>query len=94
MCLLSLGQSKRHSILVFSKLATLMVLLPILFHLHGLPGAVWAVALAHFSIVPLACYYAAREGLLAPRKELLSLPALPAGIAAGSLVSTLLAQVT
>jgi O-antigen/teichoic acid export membrane protein len=94
MCLLSLGQSKRHSILVFSKLATLMVLLPILFHLHGLPGAVWAVALAHFSIVPFACYYAAREGLLAPRKELLSLPALPAGIAAGSLVSTLLAQVT
>jgi O-antigen/teichoic acid export membrane protein len=94
MCLLSLGQSKRHSILVISKLAALIVLLPILFHRYGLPGAVWAVALGHFSIVPFAFYYAAREGFLAPRKELLSLPALLVGIAAGSLLSTLLGQIT
>jgi O-antigen/teichoic acid export membrane protein len=91
-CLLSLGQSRRHSLLAIAKLITLAVSLPIAFHLYGLPGAVWAVVLSHLSIMPLALFFAAREGFLAPSRELLPLPALPVGAAVGFLLSTLLAK--
>jgi O-antigen/teichoic acid export membrane protein len=83
MCLLSLGRAHLHSHLVLVRLVTLFPAMLLGFHSFGLAGAVWGVVASYFSVAPLAFIYAAREGVLDVRKELLMLPALAVGAAAG-----------
>ncbi len=62
------------------------------FHLYGLIGAVWGIALSFFSSVPLVIYYQAKHDILDIRRELYALLGLPAGLAAGLLLNVILAH--
>jgi O-antigen/teichoic acid export membrane protein len=71
------------------RLASLLVLVPLAFHLAGPTAAVWAVALHSFSTLPLVGWFNSRLGLNDVRKEFVLLGILPAGYAFGVAMAAL-----
>ena len=53
------------------------------FHFADLAGAVWGIVFSYFSSLPLVMFYSARLGLFDPRKELIALSLLIAGLISG-----------
>src|SRR6266571_8966442 len=62
------------------RVITLFLIMPIGFHLFGLPGALCGIVLSYFSWVPIAILYQVRYGLFDVRRELFVLPAVLVGI--------------
>lgn len=86
-CFMVLGVPEAMSHTSAIRLAALCVLVPAGFHFFGLPGALWAIVLSHFSWLPAAMAFAVRRGLFDARKELLLPPALLLGAAAGMVLN-------
>jgi len=87
---LALGIPRYLSIMNVVRFLSLFILVPVLYHFAGIQGAIWGVALHALVTVPLVFVFNARLHLNDFRKELLVLPALPAGYLCGQLVNTLL----
>jgi O-antigen/teichoic acid export membrane protein len=83
---LAMGIPRYLSILNIVRFLSLFILVPVLYHFAGIPGAIWGVALHALVTVPLVYIFNARLNLNNFRKELLVLPALPAGYFCGQLL--------
>jgi O-antigen/teichoic acid export membrane protein len=70
MCLLSVGDARAHSNVVMARLVTVLVGVPIGFHLAGLTGAVWSVVASYLSVIPVSLIYSARRHLIEARVEI------------------------
>ena len=69
------------------RLITLYLTMPIGFYLFGLPGGIFGMVLAYFTTIPMIVKHAVRHDIFDLRKELLVLPAVPAGLIAGTFVN-------
>lgn len=81
--LLAHGQAAALSAILAVRLATSFVAIPVGFHLFGLPGALCGLVLSQFAYVPVIFYFSARAGLFDVRRELVPLPMIGVGMAAG-----------
>jgi O-antigen/teichoic acid export membrane protein len=72
------------------RLVVLALLTPTGFSLFGLPGALWAIVLSYFSWLPLTIFHLLKYKLVDVRKELLALPALPAGMLLAKIITVAL----
>ena len=86
---LAIRKSRPVGILMLVRLPLLYLLTPLAFHLFGLVGALWAVALGALSNVPVAWWFQYREGVFDLRREVAIWLALPLGWMAGFGVSSL-----
>jgi O-antigen/teichoic acid export membrane protein len=82
-CFLVLGEPQQMSAIGAIRLAALGAAVPLGWHFFGLAGALWAIVLSYFSILPTTIAFVVRHGLFDARKELGLLPALLAGVALG-----------
>ncbi len=80
---LALGMPRLLSNITTLRLIAIYAFVPFGFYTQGLEGAIWGVALSHFSRWPLIFYYGNKMNLLDLRKELVVLPFIPVGAAAG-----------
>jgi O-antigen/teichoic acid export membrane protein len=80
---MALGHTKWLTVLSFFKMVTLLVALPLGFHLYGTLGAVWGIVAASMINHPLGWWFMRKTGLLNWRKELLPLPAALLGYGCG-----------
>jgi O-antigen/teichoic acid export membrane protein len=88
-CCLALGKPRVLTGQIAVRGIALYTLVPPAFHYFGLDGALWVIALNRaFSIVPLF-YFKLRHGLVDMKKELIVLPSLLVGGAAGEVFSRL-----
>lgn len=84
------GQSKLTSMANLMRFIGLFASVPIGFHLGGLTGAVWAVAISSMSAWPLAIYHRKKHGFPSWQADKWVLPALGAGLALGWLINLLI----
>ena len=82
---LAMGIPRLLSNITTVRLVSIYSLVPLGFYSWGLEGAIWGIALSHFSRWPLIIYYGNKMNLLDLRKELMVLPLIPAGAFAGYL---------
>jgi hypothetical protein len=82
-CLIALGAPKHFPQFNAIRLASLFVFTLAGFHVFGFAGAVCGVVLSYFSWLPVATYYKIKYQIFDIRKELLVLPPLLLGMAAG-----------
>jgi O-antigen/teichoic acid export membrane protein len=80
LCFLALGLPQIISYSAAVRLVTLILTVPLGFHLFGFTGALCGIVLAQLATVPVILTYMARRGLLDVRKELLLLLVLPASV--------------
>jgi O-antigen/teichoic acid export membrane protein len=73
-CYLALGFPKWLLLQNIIRMIALYLSVPFAYFLYQLPGAIWAVVLSMFSVVPLTIYLEYRLGILDVKKELLVLP--------------------
>ena len=73
-CYLALGLPKWLTLQKTIRLLVLYLAVPIAFFMYQLPGAIWAIVLSMFSIVPVTIYANSRLGILDVKKELIALP--------------------
>jgi hypothetical protein len=85
--LLAHGQAAAFSVILGVRLASSLVALPLGFYLFGLPGALGGLVLSQFAPIPVIFFFSARAGLLDVRRELVVLPMIGLGMAAGMLVN-------
>ena len=90
-CFLALGKPKLLVPVIGIRLITLCSLLPVIYSLYGLPGALWVVALSKLFSLPLVFYFKRQLGLISVKWEVLVLPALFVGCLFGYLLNTLVA---
>ncbi|WFU18785.1 oligosaccharide flippase family protein [Bradyrhizobium sp. CB3481] len=90
---LALGVPKLQSNIVLLRLVFLVILTPGGFYFFGFIGSLWGIVISHFSYLPLIISYNFRHGLFDLRKEIYLLAFVPAGLAAGSLLSLLIGYV-
>jgi len=86
-CFMALGATRLLSYVGTLRLATLLVLTPIGFHLFDLQGFLLGILLSHFSQVPLTIFYQIKYGLFDLRKELVLIPAVIVGLAMGKAIN-------
>ena len=67
---LALGLPKLQSNIVIARLAILFIGTPLGFHFFNLPGAIIAIVISHFAIIPLIIFYNKRHELFDLRLEL------------------------
>lgn len=79
----AIGKPKYWAAINFIKLVSISISLPLLFKLHGLEGAIYAVALHPIATLPLHYWLMRRLGVLDVKYELMVLPAWPAGYILG-----------
>jgi O-antigen/teichoic acid export membrane protein len=84
---LALGQPKLQSNIVLARLVLLFAVTPVFFHFYGLPGAIWAIVVSHFSSVPFVIFYNLRNNVFNLYREVLHLCWIPIGFAAGKLLA-------
>jgi O-antigen/teichoic acid export membrane protein len=84
-CFMALGMPRVDLNCIVIQLVTLFVVTPIAFHYWGVPGSIWAIALSHFSYLPLIIWYSIRYRLLDARKELFLLLMVVVGMGAARL---------
>lgn len=82
-CFLAMGKPKLQSSLIFVNLVCLYVAGFSMYHWYGFHGAVWAIACSALATIPLILFYLKRFGILDWKKELMVLPVLAVGYAAG-----------
>jgi O-antigen/teichoic acid export membrane protein len=80
---MAVGEPRNLTVIHLVKLASLMALLPLGFHLFGLQGALFAVALFALPTLPIVFYYNVRLGVNDWWYELRILWVWPAALAAG-----------
>lgn len=80
---MAIGKSEYQAAINCIKLASIGVLLPLLFSYYGLIGATYAVALHSIATLPLHFWLFRKLGLLNLKYEILVLPAWPAGYLLG-----------
>lgn len=80
---LAIGKPEYQAAINIVKLVAVAILLPVLFNIYGLEGAVYAVALHPIATLPLHYWLVRKLGLLDLKYEFLVLPAWPAGYLAG-----------
>ncbi len=80
---LAMGIPRLLSNIMMVRLVSIYSFVPVGFYTWGLEGAIWGIALSHFSRWPLIIYYGKKMNLLDLRKELMVLPLIPAGALAG-----------
>jgi O-antigen/teichoic acid export membrane protein len=88
-CFLALGIAKLVSDIAMIRLVALVVLTPLGFHVFGLSGALWGIALSSVACVPAIIFYARKYKLFDIRKELLPLPAVLLGAMVGKAFNAL-----
>lgn len=76
--------------LIGSRLIPLYIVLPIIFRYYGFDGALWVIATNSFISIPLTYYFKKINGILDIKRELMVLPALPAGALIGKGLAYLL----
>lgn len=86
---LALGQPQRLFVFNLLRAAALYVLLPLSFHLAGLEGALWAIALSPLASLPATLHFKRRHGILDAAKELRAWPAFALGVAGAALFARL-----
>jgi O-antigen/teichoic acid export membrane protein len=69
-----------------------LILIPVGFHMFGLPGAIWAIVLGQLSSVPVTIHYQTKFDLFDLSKEFLLLPTLLAGMLLGKGFDLVLGQ--
>ena len=79
----ALGVPRYGTVMSVVRFIALCTLVPVLYHYAGTQGAIWGVALHALAVVPFVYAYNAKLGLNDWRRELLVLPALPAGYLCG-----------
>jgi hypothetical protein len=92
---LALQAPHAQAFLNMARLLSFYSLVPLSYHLFGVQGAYWAIAVHAAGIMPVAWYYDRRFGLFSWRHEALSLGAWPVGWLVGSALvaaATTLAQ--
>ncbi len=89
-CYLALGKPRLLTALNATRLATLYTAIPAGYAAFGLEGAVWGVIIGLGSAIPLSLYFNSKNGILDIKKELIVLPAFPAGIILGEAIMALL----
>ena len=82
-CYLALGELSMTTIVAAIRFLLLLLLLPIGFYNFGLPGAVWGITLSYLSYLPSVAGIARRYALFDLKKEVLLLPVILVGMAAG-----------
>jgi O-antigen/teichoic acid export membrane protein len=83
-CFLALGLPQLHSRILAVRLIVLIVAMPAGFFLFALQGALWGLVFSQLACLPMIIIYAAKFGLLNPRRELIALLAFPIGMAVGA----------
>jgi len=76
---LALGLSRQVMMISVARFVGLYLLLPLSYHYGGFPAALWAIALNDLVAVPFIYFYDAQLRVIDLRRELIVLPALPAG---------------
>ena len=76
--------------LIGCRLIPLYLVAPIAFKLYGFDGALWVIATNAFFSIPFTYYYKYKSGILDIKRELMVLPALPAGALIGKGLAYLL----
>lgn len=82
-CFMALGHTKVMALLSGIRTVAIFVSLPLGFHYYGFSGAVWALTLSGFATLPVSLYYKKLHGILDVKKELITLPIILIGMAAG-----------
>ena len=88
----ALGMPNLQSYAAGNRLIVLVSAVPLGFYFFGVPGALWGSVLSQFLSIPLIIYYSLRHGFFGLREELLPLPMVFVGAAAGKLLSVLIAK--
>lgn len=73
-CYMALGSPKWLTLQNTMRVTVLFLAVPTAFSMYQLPGAIWAIVLSMFSVVPLSLYVKFRFGILDVKKELIVLP--------------------
>ena len=89
-CFLVLGEPKVMSQIGVMRLIALGLLTPVGFHFFGLAGALWAIVLSYFAVLPTTIAFVIRHALFDARRELLLPAALLAGMTLGVIIDRLL----
>jgi hypothetical protein len=84
---LAVGLARYLALTNLVRMVALYGLLPPLYLIAGLQGALWAIALHGLATVPLVYRFNAQLGLNDPQRELAVLAALPAGYLCGALLN-------
>ena len=85
-CYLAVGMPQLHSRILVVRLIALLTGIPVGFHFFGLAGALWALVMSQFSILPMLIYYNIALNIFDGRREVLFLPTVLVGMGIGSLV--------
>jgi O-antigen/teichoic acid export membrane protein len=86
-CFLAMGKPKLQSSLIFVNLVCLYAFGFGMYYMYGFKGVVWAVACSSLSTIPLILYYLKKFNILDWKRELIVLPVLLLGYAAGFTVN-------
>ena len=78
--LLALGLSRLHSHILVVRVITLFLLVPLGSHFFGTQGGLLGIVASYFSSLPPTIFYQIKYKFFDLRKELLLLPAIPAGM--------------
>jgi O-antigen/teichoic acid export membrane protein len=81
--LLARGLARNFTGLIAVRVAATVVLIPLGFHLYGVPGALWGIVASQLSVVLPTMYYQIKYELFDLPKEVLLLPAILVGMVAG-----------
>jgi O-antigen/teichoic acid export membrane protein len=73
-CYLALGLPKWLTLQKTVRMLLLYLGVPIAFSMYQLPGAIWAIVLSMFSVIPVSIYVNSRLGILDVKKELMGIP--------------------
>jgi O-antigen/teichoic acid export membrane protein len=73
-CYLALGLPKWLTLQNMIRMLVLYLAIPVAFSVYQRPGAIWAIVLSMFSVVPITFYIKSRHGMLDIKKELIVLP--------------------
>jgi O-antigen/teichoic acid export membrane protein len=82
--LLARGLPKLFTSVIAIRVAVTIVLIPLGFHLFGLPGALWAIVGSQLSSAPVTIYYQIKHGLFDLPREVLLLTTLFGGMLLGT----------
>ena len=79
-CLLALGLPRIFTQIIAVRGVALFILVPLGFHLFGLPGALWALVASYSATLPVTLYYQIKYGFFDLWKTLLPMLALAPGV--------------
>jgi len=93
-CFVALGMPQVLSRVLALRLVVLAVAMVGGYHLFGVPGALWGLVASHLLCLPMIIFHCVRHGLFDLRRELLFLPMLVVGMAAGWILTFFVGQFT